>query len=134
MTLRPIVPFSGWNLSPKLGLPLDSLVRTPRGIYYQDVQPGDGPQVGEGDSVAVHFVGQLADATIFSATDREPFRFRVGAGTVIPGWDAGVRGMRIGGRRRLLVPPHLGYGPKGAGAVPPDAVLIFDLTLVDLRR
>ena len=120
----------GFGLSPALGIPEDSVRSTSRGVWIHDIQVGDGPVVEAGDSISVHFVGFLADATTFSATDRKPFSFRLGSEKVIGGWDDGIPGMRVGGRRQLVIPPHLGYGPRGSGKIPPDAVLVFDVTLV----
>jgi hypothetical protein len=94
-----------------------------------DVQPGSGAEVAVGDLVSVHYVGFLVDGTRFAATTRTPFTFRVGERSVIDGWEDGVIGMRVGGRRQLVIPPFLGYGREGKGTIPPNAVLVFDLTL-----
>lgn len=130
LKLRGASPLAVWRLSPALGVPEDSVRSTSRGVWIHDIHVGDGPVVSVGDSVSVHFVGFLADATKFSATDRKPISFRLGAEDVIAGWEDGIPGMRVGGRRQLVIPPHLGYGAKGAGPIPPDAVLVFDVTLV----
>lgn len=123
------------GLSPRLGIPLDSLVRVGRGTWIRDVQVGNGDTAAVGRTVRVHYVGQLVDGTIFAATRDRPFTAQLGAGVVIDGWEEGLPGMRVGGRRQLVVPADLGYGSKGEGRVPPDAVLVFDVTLVgvDLR-
>jgi FKBP-type peptidyl-prolyl cis-trans isomerase len=100
-----------------------------------DVVVGDGPVAEVGDSVAVHYVGRFTDGTQFdSSYDRGvPFRFVVGAGAVIPGWDQGVPGMRVGGTRRLTIPPHLAYGSAGRPpAIPPNATLTFDIELIEI--
>lgn len=122
------------GLSPKLGIHQDSLRQVGRGVYIHDVQVGDGMAADTAVVVSLHYVGMLADGETFSATDRRPFTFEVGANTVIAGWEDGVLGMRVGGRRQLVIPPHLGYGAAGDGPIPPDAVLVFDVTMVDARK
>ena len=106
---------------------------TPSGLKYADVVVGSGAEPHDGQTAVVHFTGWLADGTQFdSSRDRgKPFGFALGAGRVIKGWDEGVRGMRVGGKRRLIVPPALGYGPQGIpGRIPPDATLTFDIELL----
>lgn len=131
LRIRSLSPIASYRLSPTLGIPEDSLHTTGRGVWYYDIQLGDGAAVAPGDSLGVHFVGFLANGERFTATDLKPFRFRLGADKVIPGWEDGVAGMRVGGRRQLIVPPELGYGAKGSGPIPPNAVLVFDITVVD---
>ena len=113
-------------------------VTTPSGLRYVDLSVGDGALAEDGLTVAVHYVGWLADGTKFDASrDRgdRPFTFRLGAGQVIRGWDEGVRGMRVGGKRRLTIPPDLGYGERGAGGVvPPDATLVFEVDFVGVAE
>ncbi len=130
--LRISSPVRLLNLSPALGIPIDSLRSVGRGVWIHDVQLGTGDSVAVGHELAMHYVGMLADGTIFSATRSKPFRFVAGAGKVIDGWEDGVRGMRVGGRRQVVVPSNLGYGAAGSGAVPPDAVLVFDITLIEV--
>ena len=111
-------------------------VTTESGLKYRDVAVGNGREAALGDTATVHYTGWLADGKKFdSSVDRkEPFSFRVGAGQVIKGWDEGVAGMKIGGKRKLTIPPQLGYGSRGAGGViPPNATLIFDVELLGLR-
>ena len=134
LELRGVSPFAAWRLSPSLGVVEDSLTKVGRGVYVRDIQPGDGVAVDTGMVVQLHYVGQLANGSTFAATDRKPFTFRLGANEVIAGWEDGVFGMKVGGRRQLIIPPHLGYGAQGDGPIPPDAVLIFDVTLVDAKR
>jgi FKBP-type peptidyl-prolyl cis-trans isomerase len=98
-----------------------------------DVKVGTGPEAKAGDSVTVHYTGTLADGTKFdSSRDRgQSFSFPLGQGRVIKGWDVGVAGMKIGGQRKLVIPPEEGYGSRGAGdVIPPDATLHFDVELL----
>lgn len=104
-------------------------------LLIEDAKVGTGPQVRKGDTIAVHYMGALKDGTRFddSTLRGEPFVFTVGAGSVIPAWDTGVIGMRKGGERVLVVPPSLAYGARGLGAVPPNATILFSITLLDIR-
>ncbi|MEO5798574.1 MAG: FKBP-type peptidyl-prolyl cis-trans isomerase [Gemmatimonadales bacterium] len=131
LQLRSLSPVASYQLAPILGIPEDSLHTAGRGIWYHDVQLGDGTPIRPGDSLSVHFVGFLANGERFTATELKPYHFRLGADQVIAGWEDGVTGMRVGGRRQLIIPPALGYGAKGKGAIPPNAVLVFDITVVD---
>ena len=109
---------------------------TSSGLIIETLAAGSGPAAKSGDKVSVHYTGWLTNGTKFdSSRDRnEPFKFRLGAGQVIPGWDEGVAGMQAGGKRRLTVPAHLAYGPRGAGGViPPNAVLIFEVELLAIQ-
>ncbi len=110
---------------------------TDSGLKYYDFEEGTGDSPNPGDMVSVHYTGWLEDGTKFdSSLDRgAPFRFPVGMGQVIPGWDEGVATMKVGGKRQLLIPPELGYGEKGAGdAIPPNATLIFEVELLDIQK
>ena len=112
------------------------LVTTESGLQYLDLVVGTGRQAKRGDTATVHYIGWLADGKKFdSSVDRkEPFSFRVGAGQVIKGWDEGVGTMKVGGKRKLTIPPQLGYGTRGAGhIIPPNATLTFDVELLELR-
>ncbi len=109
---------------------------TPSGLEYTDIIVGTGPEARAGQEVTVHYTGWLTNGTKFdSSVDRgQPFVFGLGQGQVIKGWDLGVAGMRVGGRRRLNIPADLGYGVRGAGGViPPNARLIFDVELLGVR-
>ena len=108
---------------------------TESGLKYEDLEAGDGQTAEPGKKVTVHYTGWLEDGTKFdSSVDRgDPFQFKLGQGMVIKGWDEGVAGMQIGGKRKLTIPSDLGYGERGAGGViPPNATLIFDVELLAL--
>lgn len=111
-------------------------VITPSGLKYLDRVEGTGASPKTGQSVTVHYTGTLENGTKFdSSVDRgQPFVFQIGMGRVIKGWDEGVMTMKIGGKRKLIIPPDLGYGARGAGGViPPNATLIFEVELLDVK-
>jgi FKBP-type peptidyl-prolyl cis-trans isomerase FkpA len=111
-------------------------VTTASGLTYEDIVVGKGAVAKAGDRVEVHYTGWLTDHTKFdSSRDRNvPFVFPLGAGQVIPGWDQGVAGMKVGGKRKLTIPPNLGYGASGAaGVIPPNATLIFEVELLGIK-
>jgi FKBP-type peptidyl-prolyl cis-trans isomerase FkpA len=106
------------------------------GLKYEDLVEGDGATAEAGQTVVVHYTGWLTDGSKFdSSKDRnQPFSFGLGKGMVIRGWDEGVVGMKVGGTRKLTIPPQLGYGAAGAGGViPPNATLVFEVELLELR-
>ena len=112
------------------------MITTASGLRYEEMTVGAGKTAKAGDSVEVHYTGWLTDGTKFdSSVDRgRPFGFQLGAGRVIKGWDEGVAGMKVGGKRKLHIPAVLGYGSRGAGAViPPNAELVFEVELVGVR-
>jgi len=112
------------------------MVTTPSGLQYQDLVVGSGASPKTGQQVTVHYTGRLKDGTKFdsSVDRREPFSFQIGVGQVIQGWDEGVAGMKVGGKRKLIIPPQLGYGARGAGnVIPPDATLYFEVELLGIR-
>jgi len=112
-------------------------VTTPSGLQYIDIVVGKGASPVPGKQVTVHYTGTLINGKKFdSSVDRkEPFTFIIGVGQVIPGWDEGVMSMRVGGKRKLIIPPNLGYGAQGAGGViPPNATLLFDVELLDVAK
>lgn len=113
------------------------MITTDSGLQYQDTTVGTGAEAVAGQQVSVHYTGWLyadgkAGKKFDSSKDRgQPFRFGLGAGQVIQGWDEGVQGMKVGGTRQLVIPSDLGYGPRGAGGViPPNATLLFEVELL----
>jgi FKBP-type peptidyl-prolyl cis-trans isomerase len=105
------------------------------GLKMTDVTPGTGEVASYGQTVKVHYTGWLTDGTKFdSSVDRgEPFEFTLGAGQVIKGWDKGVMGMKVGGKRHLTIPPELAYGDKAMGQIPANSTLIFDIELLGIE-
>ena len=113
------------------------MITTASGLQYDDTAPGSGAEAAAGQQVSVHYTGWLYNdgvkgAKFDSSKDRgDPFRFGLGAGQVIKGWDEGVQGMKVGGTRLLVIPAALGYGARGAGgAIPPNATLMFEVDLL----
>jgi FKBP-type peptidyl-prolyl cis-trans isomerase len=110
-----------------LAVDLAASTKTPSGLYYKDLTVGTGPEVAAGQKLTMKYTGWLANGTQF---DSGTYPFRLGARQVIDGWDVGAVGMKVGGRRQLIIPPALGYGASGSGAIPPNAVLVFDIELI----
>jgi peptidylprolyl isomerase len=112
-------------------------VKTPSGLVYWDIRVGNGEAAKEGSRVLVHYTGWLTNGTKFdSSVDAgQPFKFTIGNGEVIKGWEEGLTGMRVGGKRQLRIPPDLGYGAQGTpdGPIPPNATLIFDVQLLGVQ-
>ncbi len=124
------------NTSP-LGEPIstESSIVTSSGLKITEIKTGNGKEATAGQQVSVNYKGTLENGKEFdSSYGRGPFTFPLGAGQVIKGWDEGVAGMKIGGKRKLVIPPELGYGKRGAGRViPPDATLIFEVELLEVN-
>jgi FKBP-type peptidyl-prolyl cis-trans isomerase len=120
--------------------PAEKEVKLPSGLKYVELKEGTGAEAKKGDTVEVHYTGWLyvdgkAGKKFDSSVDRkEPFAFTLGAGQVIKGWDEGVAGMKVGGKRKLIIPSELGYGAKGAGRdIPPNATLLFEVELLKIK-
>ena len=122
-----------------LALPLSACTKkstTVDGLKIEDAKVGSGTEAAAGKRVTVHYTGTLTDGTKFdSSVDRgQPFSFPLGAGQVIQGWEKGVAGMKVGGKRKLTIPPELGYGARGAPPViPPNSTLVFDVELLEVN-
>ena len=121
----------------KLGTPMEKpqSIKTASGLNITDLVVGDGAEATPGQKVSVNYRGSLSNGKEFdSSYGRGPFSFPLGAGQVIKGWDEGVAGMKVGGKRELVIPPELGYGSRGAGGViPPNATLIFQVELLEVN-
>jgi FKBP-type peptidyl-prolyl cis-trans isomerase len=112
------------------------VVTTKSGLKYEDLKEGTGAEAKKGDAVEVHYTGWLTDGKKFDSSrdSGQPFEFRLGAGKVIKGWDEGVAGMKVGGKRKLMVPPELGYGARGyPPVIPANAELIFEVELLKIK-
>jgi FKBP-type peptidyl-prolyl cis-trans isomerase len=124
----------------RVGAATNQVIEMPNGLKYTDTKTGDGSAATPGNKVSVHYTGWLYNngakgAKFDSSVDRgQPFQFTLGAHQVIAGWDEGVAGMKVGGKRTLIIPPELGYGARGAGGViPPNATLMFDVELLGVQ-
>ena len=116
-----------------LEVDLTASERVENGLYYRDLIVGEGSQARRGAQVTVRYAGALADGRVFTQPMEAPATFKLGAGTVIAGWEKGVPGMRVGGLRQLIIAPALGYGAEKTGLIPPNSVLVFEVELLSVR-
>jgi FKBP-type peptidyl-prolyl cis-trans isomerase len=124
------------GFSAELGVDTTKMTKAPSGLWYTDVTAGQGAEAESGRTVRVHYTGWLPNGKKFdSSRDRgEPFAFTLGAGQVITGWDEGVKGMKVGGRRKLVLPPSMAYGEAGAPPdIPPGSTLVFDVEVLGVE-
>lgn len=122
------------EFAPSLGVDLTTMTRTTSGLYYRDIAVGTGAVAQSGKTVGVYYQGWLASGSRFDfRTSGSPFEFVLGSGEVIRGWDQGIPGMRVGGKRLLVIPSALGYGSAGRGSIPPNAVMVFEVDLRTVR-
>ena len=117
------------DFAPGLAVDLSAMEKLPSGVYIQDVEVGTGDAAEAGNSVEVGYAGYLTSGQTF---DAGTFPFTLGAGQVIPGFDEGVMGMQVGGKRRIIIPPEQGYGNQAVGSIPGGSILIFDVELLSI--
>jgi peptidylprolyl isomerase len=130
-----ILLITGATLMAGCGHKTGQEVTTPTGLKYVDEVIGNGERARLGKTVTVNYTGTLTDGTKFdsSADQGQPLEFRLGTDTIIQGWNEGIVGMQVGGKRKLIIPPQLGYGAQGKGKIPPNATLIFEIELVGVK-
>jgi FKBP-type peptidyl-prolyl cis-trans isomerase len=123
------------TFAPALGVNLANSTKTTSGLYYRDIVIGTGAAVAPGQTLAMHYTGWLTNGTQFDTNGPNdvPFPFVLGTGNVIAGWHLGIAGMRVGGQRQLIIPPSLGYGAQGAGTIPGNSILVFNVTVVSAK-
>lgn len=126
-------PLDTAQFAPELEVDLAASRRVTRGLYTRDLIVGDGRTATRGDEITVRYVGRLTDGRAFTTASEPPATFKLGARTVIDGWERGLSGMRVGGLRQLVIAPDLGYGKKGADPIPPNSVLVFEIELLSVR-
>lgn len=124
------------DFDPSLDVDLSAMTETPSGLYYRDLEEGSGAEATTGSEVSVRYTGWLPDGRQFDSNEEaeDPFTFQLGTGSVIPGFDEGVTGMRVGGSRQVIIPPELGYGNQPVGAIPPNSILVFTIQLEDVEE
>ncbi|HEY4321902.1 MAG TPA: FKBP-type peptidyl-prolyl cis-trans isomerase [Gemmatimonadales bacterium] len=129
------VAIEATRFNPALNVNLQSSTHTPSGLYYRDITVGTGRVAASGDQVVMSYIGALPDGTVFdkSSPDSPTISFPLGAGQVVAGWDEGIVGMKVGGKRQLIVPPDLGYGAVGRAPVPGNAIMVFTVELVGIK-
>jgi FKBP-type peptidyl-prolyl cis-trans isomerase len=127
--------YQGPTAADPVNKPVKQTVQQATELKIEDTKEGTGQAVKSGDLIVIHYKGTLSDGTTFdSSYDRgEPFETTIGAGQVIEGWDKGIIGLKVGGKRKLTIPPTMGYGDKAAGSIPPNATLIFEVELLEIK-
>lgn len=137
-TIHDVTASLGPSVEPSPSISEGKMTTLEGGLQIQDIVAGSGAQAGAGDTVSVNYVGMFTDGRKFdNSYDRgQPFQFTLGGGQVIKGWDQGVAGMRVGGKRKLIIPPALAYGQGGAGngLIPPNATLVFEVELLAVQK
>ncbi len=134
-TTGPAATLENETWASSLGVSLATSTKLSSGMYIREVTVGTGATVVAGQQVSVFYTGWLANGSQFgtNSTDATPFVFKLGAGVVIPGWDQGVAGMKVGGTRQLIIPPSLAYGDQAAGPIPPNSNLVFSVRVVSAQ-
>lgn len=127
-------PIESSTFAASLNVDLPASTKLPSGMYIKDITVGTGALVSTGQTLSMRYTGYLTNGTQFDGTGSgAPFTFRLGAGQVISGWDQGVAGMRVGGKRQLIITPQLGYGVSGSGPIPGNAILVFTVEVVSAQ-
>ena len=123
------------TFAPALGVDLAASTKAPSGLYYRDLVAGTGAVVANGQMLSMRYTGWLPDGTRFygNEPDGAPLPFVLGAAGIIEGWNLGILGMRVGGRRQLIIPSALGYGPYGNGPIPPNAIMVFTVEVLSVQ-
>jgi peptidylprolyl isomerase len=118
-----------------LGVDLSKMTKNSSGLYWRDLTVGTGTVAANGNLAGIHYIGNLPNGAQFDVNGptATPFSFRLGAGAVIAGFDEGVRGMKVGGSRQLIIPPELGYGSRAVGTIPANSILVFKIDLVSVQ-
>jgi peptidylprolyl isomerase len=131
----PAVPIEQTVFASSLGVNLAESTKLSSGMYYRDITVGTGATLATGQAVTVHYVGAFANGQVFDSNQAPtaPYPFTLGAGRVIPGWDQGLVGMKVGGRRQLIIPPELAYGPNDYLTIPGNSVLVFTVEAVSAQ-
>ena len=127
-------PIESTTFAASLNVDIPASTKLPSGMYIKDITIGSGALVQPGQTLAMRYTGWLANGSQFDATGNgAPFTFRLGAGQVISGWDQGVAGMRVGGKRQLIITPQLGYGASGSGPIPGNSILVFTVEVISAQ-
>jgi FKBP-type peptidyl-prolyl cis-trans isomerase len=131
----PAVSIENTKFAPSLGVNLAGSTKTASGLYIRDISQGGGATLVTGQTVGMRYVGAFADGKVFDSNPapKPAFSFKLGGGQVIAGWDEGLVGMRVGGKRQLVIPATLGYGPKDYGPIPGNSVLVFTVEALSAR-
>ncbi|MEO5588342.1 MAG: FKBP-type peptidyl-prolyl cis-trans isomerase [Gemmatimonadaceae bacterium] len=132
---NPAIPIENTTFASSLGVNLAASTKTTNGAYYRDLVVGTGPVIASGQTLSVRYSGWLSNGTLFDSNVNltNAYSFKFGVREVIDGWDEALAGIRVGGQRQLIVPPQLAYGPYGNGPIPPNAVLVFTVEVLDAR-
>lgn len=132
---QPAVSIESTTFAPSLGVALSSSTKTPSGLYYRDIQVGTGAALASGQTVGMRYVGSFANGTVFDSNPapKPAFAFQLGGGQVIKGWDEGLLGMKVGGKRQLVIPASLAYGANDYGPIPGNSVLVFMVEALSAR-
>ncbi len=129
----PIADITNVTFAASLGVNLSNMTKTASGLYYQDTPAGTGNTAVSGNRLTVHYTGNLINGSTFdSSVGKAPFAFTLGGGNVIKGWDEGLAGMKVGGTRKLVIPPALAYGAIANGAIPASSILVFMVQLISI--